>query len=80
MLELAYKAGKEGVTAHVVRMWMPKRVHYIAPTAVGLTVVNTVLHPIVLSLKLQDLSLQVKTVPGSFLPTNVHFSGTVHPT
>ncbi|XP_070381639.1 vitellogenin-6-like [Dermacentor albipictus] len=80
LVELAQKAATTGpLTTHLVRVLLPKKVAHVEPTVVGLPVVQTVLHPIVVSLKLKDVSLQVDTTVDSLLPVTFNVTGTVQP-
>ncbi|CAN7937372.1 unnamed protein product [Ixodes hexagonus] len=80
LLEMVYKVGQEGLTHHFVRLVLPKQLYHVEPSPVGLHVVHSVQHPVLLSLKLDKLSLDLQTAPGSLLPVSAKLSGTVHPT
>ncbi|KAH9366454.1 hypothetical protein HPB48_022818 [Haemaphysalis longicornis] len=80
VLELAVKVGKEGVlNKHYVRLVLPKKVAHVEPTVVGLPVVHTLLHPVLVSLKLKDVSVQATAQPLSVLPETLTVTGTVQP-
>ncbi|KAH7970863.1 hypothetical protein HPB49_016237 [Dermacentor silvarum] len=80
LVQLVQKASTTGpLTTHFVRVLLPKKVAHVEPTAVGLPVVQTVLHPIVVSLKLKDVSLQYDTSVDSLLPVTFNVTGTVQP-
>uniref|UniRef100_A0A4D5S653 Putative vitellogenin n=1 Tax=Ixodes scapularis TaxID=6945 RepID=A0A4D5S653_IXOSC len=79
LLELVHKVGQEGLTYHFVRLVLPKQLYHVEPSPVGLPVVHTIQHPVLLSLKLDKLALSLQTAPGSLLPVSAKFTGTVHP-
>ncbi|CAN8028719.1 unnamed protein product [Ixodes persulcatus] len=79
LLELVHKVGQEGLTYHYARLVLPKQLYHAEPSPVGLHVVHTVQHPVLLSLKLDKLALNLQTAPGSLLPVSAKFTGTIHP-
>ncbi|KAH8036135.1 hypothetical protein HPB51_017946 [Rhipicephalus microplus] len=80
LVEYLKKVSSSGpVTTHLVRVLLPKKYVHVEPTVVGLPVVQTVLRPVVVSLKLKDVSVLAETSVDSLLPVTLNVTGTVQP-
>lgn len=64
---------------HFVRVLLPAKQYHVEPTTLGVPLVHSTLHPVVVSLRVDDLYVRYENRPNSVLPKRVYVSGTFHP-
>lgn len=73
------KSLNQGATYHYVKLLMPSPVYKVIPSEIGLPVIVSHRHPIILSLKVENAKVKVETSPRSIVPTGINFTATVTP-
>ncbi|XP_003746410.1 vitellogenin-6 [Galendromus occidentalis] len=80
LLQTVTKVGKEGLTGHYFRVYVPTKAFHVEPTTVGLPVVHSTIHPIVMSVRYANVKLNYKNQQGRLLPETFELTGSIKPT
>ncbi|OQR72029.1 vitellogenin 1-like [Tropilaelaps mercedesae] len=80
LLQTTTKLGKGGVSGHFVRLLVPTKAFYVEPTPIGFPVVHSVIHPVVISVRYQNIKLAYDHQEGSVVPHALQVTGTIQPT
>ena len=68
-----------GYTGHFVKMMMPSSIYKIVPSEMGVPVVISHKHPIVLSIKINNAKLELSSHPKTPVPIAANISATIEP-
>lgn len=80
LLQTVTKYGKEGVTGHYLRVLVPTKAFQVEPSTIGFPIVHSTIHPVVISVRYQNLKLRYKNQEGRVVPETFDFTGTIQPT
>jgi hypothetical protein len=69
----------QGASYHYVKLVMPSQLYKVVPSELGLPVVITHRHPIILSLKVDNAKLQLETAPKTIYPTGANLTAQIQP-
>ncbi len=69
----------QGASYHYVKLVMPSQLYKVVPSELGLPVVITHRHPVILSLKVENAKLQLETAPKTIYPTGANLTAQIHP-
>jgi hypothetical protein len=69
----------QGANYHYVKLVMPSQLYKVVPSELGLPVVITHRHPMILSLKVENAKLQLETAPKTIYPTGVNLTAQFQP-
>ncbi len=69
----------QGASYHYVKLVMPSQLYKVVPSELGLPVVITHRHPVILSLKVENAKLQLETAPKAIYPTGANLTAQIHP-
>jgi hypothetical protein len=69
----------QGMDYHYVKLVMPSQLYKVLPSELGLPVVITHRHPIILSLKVDQAKLQLETAPKTVYPTGANITAQIQP-
>jgi hypothetical protein len=69
----------QGKSFHYVKLVMPSQLYKVVPSEIGLPVVFTHRHPIVLSLKVEAARLQIASQPKTVIPSALNISAQIQP-
>nr|ASB34115.1 vitellogenin-1 [Neoseiulus barkeri] len=79
-LQTVSKIGKQGVSGHYVRVLVPTKAFHVEPTTMGLPIVHSTMHPVVISVRYENVKLNYKNQQGRVLPETFELTGTFKPT
>jgi len=80
LLQTVTKFGKQGATGHFMRVFVPTKAFHVEPSALGLPIVHSTIHPIVVSVRYENLKLRLNTQEGRIAPETFELTGTIQPT
>jgi hypothetical protein len=80
LLQTVAKFGKDGVTGHFVRVFFPTKAFRVEPTQIGFPIVHSTIHPVVFSVRYENLKLRFDNQHGRVVPETFELTGTVQPT
>jgi hypothetical protein len=69
----------QGASYHYVKLLMPSQLYKVVPSELGLPIVITHRHPMILSLKVDNAKLSFETSPKTIYPTGVNVTAMVQP-
>jgi len=69
----------QGANYHYVKLVMPSQLYKVVPSELGLPVVISHRHPIILSFKVDNAKLQLETAPKTVYPTGGNITAQIHP-
>jgi hypothetical protein len=69
----------QGASYHYVKLVMPSQLYKVVPSELGLPIVITHRHPVILSLKVENAKLQLETAPKAIYPTGANLTAQIHP-
>jgi len=79
LLQTVTKVGKEGVSGHYIRVLVPTKAFTVEPTSMGLPIVHSTIHPIVISVRYENVKLHYKNQQGRVLPESFELTGSFKP-
>ncbi|XP_022710380.1 uncharacterized protein LOC111272963 [Varroa jacobsoni] len=68
--------GRNGLSGHYLRVFLPTKAFHVEPTNLGFPIVHSTIHPVVFSVRYENLKLQY----NKLAPYKFEFTGTVQPT
>lgn len=68
-----------GYSAHYVKLIMPSQLYKVVPSELGLPIVISHRHPMILSLKIDNAKLTFETAPKTIYPTGVNITALIQP-
>ncbi|XP_064477262.1 uncharacterized protein LOC135391095 [Ornithodoros turicata] len=68
-----------GGNKHFVRVVLPAKQYHVEPTSLGIPLVHSVLHPVVISLRVDKLKVTYENIVNSAAPAKLIVTGTFHP-
>nr|AGQ56698.1 vitellogenin 1 [Neoseiulus cucumeris] len=80
LLQTVSRVGKEGVSGHYMRVLVPTKAFHVEPTSTGLPIVHSTIHPIVISVRYENVKLHYKNQQGRVLPESFELTGSFKPT
>nr|WOF76306.1 vitellogenin 1-like protein [Dermanyssus gallinae] len=80
LLQSVTKFGKEGLSGHFIRVFFPTKAFHIEPTPIGLPVVHSTVHPLVVSVRYRNVKVRFANQKGRIVPKSLEVTGTVQPT
>nr|ALC78840.1 vitellogenin-1 [Dermanyssus gallinae]WOF76305.1 vitellogenin 1 [Dermanyssus gallinae] len=80
LLQTVTKFGKDGVTGHIVRVLVPTKAFHVEPSTIGLPIVHSTIHPVVLSVRYENIKIHYGNQESRVAPKTLEISGTVQPT
>jgi len=80
LLQTVTKFGKEGVSGHFVRVFLPTKAFHVGPSSIGLPIVHSTIHPIVFSVRYENLKLRYDNQQNRVVPEKFELTGTIQPT
>jgi len=69
----------QGMDWHYVKLLMPQQLYKVLPSEIGVPIVITHRHPIILSLKVDQAKLQLETAPKTVYPTGANITAQIQP-
>jgi hypothetical protein len=80
LVEFVHKFGKEGVSGHYMRIFVPTKAFHVEPSTIGLPIVHSTIHPIIVSIRFENIHFNFKNTEGRVVPETFELSGTIYPT
>jgi hypothetical protein len=69
----------QGASYHYVKLMMPSQLYKVVPSELGLPIVISHRHPMILSIKVDNAKLQFETSPKTIYPTGVNVTAQIQP-
>uniref|UniRef100_A0AB38ZLB6 Vitellogenin n=1 Tax=Amblyseius orientalis TaxID=911335 RepID=A0AB38ZLB6_9ACAR len=80
LLQTVTKFGKEGVSGHYMRVLVPTKAFHVEPSTMGLPIVHSTVHPIIISVRYENVKLHYKNQQGRVVPETFELTGSIKPT
>jgi hypothetical protein len=79
LLQTVSKFNEGGVSGHFLRVFAPTKAFHVEPTTVGFPIVHSTIHPIIVSVRYENVKFHYGNQEGRVVPKTFEVSGDIKP-